>query len=157
MEKELSVDKVKYLKDVKTTKQTLISTVDLNNETADIKLDSYLMNISNAYVSENAIYLLNQKYNNDSKIPIKLLFGFKGVFGLEDYYEMDSESGYYTEIYKFDIKENVEYKAKTKVKGKTIIYTGDTNTLEPYKPYIKSADELYVDVSKFRRSAFKNR
>ena len=120
MEKEMSIDKIKYLKDVKTTKQTLISTVDLNNETADIKLDSYLMNISNAYVSENAIYLLNQKYNNDSKIPIKLLFGYKGVFGLEDYYEMDSESGYYTEIYKFDIKENVEYKAKTKVKGKTI-------------------------------------
>lgn len=120
MEKEMSIDKIKYLKDVKTTKQTLISTVDLNNETADIKLDSYLMNISDAYVSENAIYLLNQKYNNDSKIPIKLLFGFKGVFGLEDYYEMDSESGYYTEIYKFDIKENVEYKAKTKVKGKTI-------------------------------------
>lgn len=120
MEKEMSIDKIKYLKDVKTTKQTLISTVDLNNETADIKLDLYLMNISNAYVSENAIYLLNQKYNNDSKIPMKLLFGFKGVFGLEDYYEMDSESGYYTEIYKFDIKENVEYKAKTKVKGKTI-------------------------------------
>ena len=120
MEKELSVDKIKYLKDVKTTKQTLISTVDLNNETADIKLDSYLMNISNAYVSENAIYLLNQKYNNDSKIPIRLLFGFKGVFGLEDYYEMYAESGYYTEIYKFDIKEDVEYKAKTKVKGKTI-------------------------------------
>ena len=120
MEKEMSIDKIKYLKDVKTTKQTLISTVDLNNETADIKLDSYLMNISNAYVSENAIYLLNQKYNNDSEIPIKLLFGFKGVFGLEDYYEMDSESGYYTEIYKFDIKENVEYKSKTKVKGKTI-------------------------------------
>lgn len=120
MEKELSVDKIKYLKDVKTTKQTLISTVDLNNETADIKLDSYLMNISNAYVSENAIYLLNQRYSNDTKMPISLLFGFKGVFGLEDYYEMDSESGYYTEIYKFDIKENVEYKAKTKVKGKTI-------------------------------------
>lgn len=56
----MSIDKIKYLKDVKTTKQTLISTVDLNNETADIKLDSYLMNISNAYVSENAIYLLNQ-------------------------------------------------------------------------------------------------
>lgn len=120
MEKEMSIDKIKYLKDVKTTKQTLISTVDLNNETADIKLDSYLMNISNAYVSENAIYLLNQKYNNDSKIPISLLFGLKGVFGLEDYYEMYAESGYYTEIYKFDIKENVEYKAKTKVKGKTI-------------------------------------
>ena len=120
MEKEMPIDKIKYLKDVKTTKQTLISTVDLNNETADIKLDSYLMNISNAYVSENAIYLLNQKYSNDTKMPISLLFGLKGVFGLEDYYEMYAESGYYTEIYKFDIKENVEYKAKTKVKGKTI-------------------------------------
>ena len=120
MEKELSVDKIKYLKDVKTTKQTLISTVDLNNETADIKLDSYLMNISNAYVSENAIYLLNQRYSNDTKMPISLLFGLKGVFGLEDYYEMYAESGYYTEIYKFDIKENVEYKAKTKVNGKPI-------------------------------------
>ena len=120
MEKELSVDKIKYLKDVKTTKQTLISTVDLNNETADIKLDSYLMNISNAYVSENAIYLLNQRYSNDTKMPISLLFGLKGVFGLEDYYEMYVESGYYTEIYKFDIKEDVEYKAKTKAKGKTI-------------------------------------
>ena len=119
MEKEMSVNKIKYLKDVKTTKQTLISTVDLNNETADIKLDSYLMNISNAYVSENAIYLLNQRYSNDTKMPISLLFGLKGVFGLEDYYEMDSENGYYTEIYKFDIKENVEYKAKTRVKGKT--------------------------------------
>lgn len=120
MEKEMSIDKIKYLKDVKTTKQTLISTVDLNNETADIKLDSYLMNISNAYVSENAIYLLNQRYSNDTKMPISLLFGLKGVFGLEDYYEMYAKSGYYTEIYKFDIKENVEYKAKTKVKGKTI-------------------------------------
>lgn len=120
MEKEMSIDKIKYLKDVKTTKQTLISTVDLNNETADIKLDSYLMNISNAYVSENAIYLLNQRYSNDTKMPISLLFGLKGVFGLEDYYEMYAESGYYTKIYKFDIKENVEYKAKTKVKGKTI-------------------------------------
>ena len=120
MEKEMSIDKIKYLKDVKTTKQTLISTVDLNNETADIQLDSYLMNISNAYVSENAIYLLNQRYSNDTKMPISLLFGLKGVFGLEDYYEMYVESGYYTEIYKFDIKENVEYKAKTKVKGKTI-------------------------------------
>jgi len=120
MEKEMSIDKIKYLKDVKTTKQTLISTVDLNNETADIKIDSYLMNISNAYVSENAIYLLNQRYSNDTKMPISLLFGLKGVFGLEDYYEMYAESGYYTEIYKFDIKENVEYKAKTKVKGKTI-------------------------------------
>ncbi len=59
--KEMSIDKIKYLKDVKTTKQTLISTVDLNNETADIKLDSYLMNISNAYVSEKCNIFIKSK------------------------------------------------------------------------------------------------
>ena len=125
VEKEMAVDQIKRIKDIKTTTQTLISTVDLNNETADIKLNSYLMNISNAYVSENAIYLLNQKYkyNYDEQIPISALFGLKGVFGIPDYYEnLDSTNGYYTEIYKFDIDKDgiVKYNAKTKVKGKTI-------------------------------------
>ena len=117
-EKEMSVNNVKYLKDVKTKKQTLISTVDLNNETADINLKSYLMDISNAYVSENAIYLLNQEYDYGG-LSIKSLFGLKGVFGLLD---EENDSGYYTEIYKFDINKNgnVSYKAKTKTKGKTI-------------------------------------
>ena len=125
VEKEMAVDQIKRIKDIKTTTQTLISTVDLNNETADIKLNSYLMNISNAYVSENAIYLLNQKYkyNYDEQIPISALFGLKGVFGIPDYYEnLDSTNGYYTDIYKFDIDKDgiVKYNAKTKVKGKTI-------------------------------------
>lgn len=117
-EKEMSVNDVKYLKDVKTKKQTLISIVDLNNETADINLKSYLMDISNAYVSENAIYLLNQEYDYGG-LSIKSLFGLKGVFGL---FDEENDSGYYTEIYKFDINKNgnVSYKAKTKTKGKTI-------------------------------------
>ena len=29
-----------------------------------------------------------------------------------------------------------------------MVYTGDTSTLEPFKPYLEQADELYVDVSK---------
>ena len=37
------------------------------------------------------------------------------------------------------------------VKDKNIIYTGDTNTLNPFLPHIENEkiDELYVDVSKF--------
>ena len=36
-------------------------------------------------------------------------------------------------------------------KDKNIIYTGDTNTLNPFLPYIENEkiDELYVDVSRF--------
>ena len=30
-----------------------------------------------------------------------------------------------------------------------IVYTGDTNTLDPFLPYIKNANELYVDVSRY--------
>lgn len=34
------------------------------------------------------------------------------------------------------------------VDGKNIVYTGDTNTINPFLPYINEADELYIDVSK---------
>lgn len=33
--------------------------------------------------------------------------------------------------------------------NKVIIYTGDTNTLSPFIPYMKDCNELYIDVSKF--------
>ena len=34
------------------------------------------------------------------------------------------------------------------INGKNIVYTGDTNTIKPFIPYIEKADELYIDVSK---------
>ena len=40
------------------------------------------------------------------------------------------------------------YGFKLQINNKTIIYTGDTNTLDPFLPYINNANELYVDVSK---------
>lgn len=123
VEQEIKLKNIKYLKSVKTTNQTLISVVDLNNPKEKIKLDSYLMDISNAYVSENSIYLLNQKYEHNSYAPpISSLFGLKGAIGAFTY-DYDSEnSGYYTEIYKFSINKegNVDYKTKTNIKGKTI-------------------------------------
>lgn len=41
------------------------------------------------------------------------------------------------------------YGFKIKIDEKNILYTGDTNTLEPFIPYLDNTDELYIDVSKF--------
>ena len=123
VEQEIELKNIKYLKSVKTTNQTLISVVDLNNPKEKIKLDSYLMDISNAYVSENNIYLLNQKYeHNKYAPPISSLFGLKGVIGAFTYDYDNKKSGYYTEIYKFNINKdgNVDYQTKTNIKGQTI-------------------------------------
>lgn len=122
--REIGLENIKYLKDVKTKKQTLISVVDLENVKDDINVNSYLIDISNAYVSENSIYLLDQKYDYDSSVPpISSLFGLKGAIGPFVYDDdEDNSSGYYTEIYKFNISKDgyVTYDTKAKIKGKTI-------------------------------------
>lgn len=122
--KNLELDNIKYLKDINTKNQTLFSMVDLDDAEKDIKLNSYLIDISNAYISENSIYLLDQKYDyNGYAPPISTLFGLKGILGPFEYEnEQENSSGYKTEIYKFDILKNgqVKYSAKTKIEGKTI-------------------------------------
>lgn len=121
MSREIPLNNIKYLDDVTTKKQTLISTVDLNNLSANIKLDSYLIDISNAYVSENAIYLLNANYRYSDVPEISSIFGFKGLFGAFEESE-NYDYGYYTGIYKFDILNtgNIKFSSNTEVKGKTI-------------------------------------
>ena len=123
---ELELKKIQYLKDVDSRKQTLISTVNLDSPTEPINLQSYLIDISNAYVSENNIYLLNKKNSYINIPPISSLFGLKGVFGffayLEGYYNNNSTSNYETEIYKFNIQNDgtIQYNTKTKIDGQTI-------------------------------------
>ena len=41
------------------------------------------------------------------------------------------------------------YGFKLIINNKNIIYTGDTNTLEPFMPYLDNANELYIDISRF--------
>lgn len=64
-------------------------------------------------------------------------------------YEIKSES----ENLKFIKTEHVEhldaYGFKLKINGVNIVYTGDTNTLEPFMQYLNDVNEFYVDVSKF--------
>ena len=118
-QKNIEYENIKYLKDMDTKTQTLIATIDLENVEKNIDVNSYLIDISNAYVSENSIYLLEQRYNY-GRIPIRTLFGIKGIIGLFDYeYEGREE---YTKIIKFDISKDgkIKYNCKTKTIGETI-------------------------------------
>ena len=64
-------------------------------------------------------------------------------------YEIKDES----ENLKFIKTEHVEhldaYGFKLKINDTNIVYTGDTNTLEPFMQYLDDVNEFYVDVSKF--------
>lgn len=66
-------------------------------------------------------------------------------------YEIKNESENITFIKTNHVQYLDAYGFKLKVKDKNIIYTGDTNTLNPFLPHIENEkiDELYVDVSKF--------
>ena len=116
--KELDFKDIKYLKNKKSNIQTLIAEVDLNNVKSEIKLSSYLFDISNAYVSKKNIYLLNEGYT-DNDISLKDLFTLKGVFGV---FDTDYEYTRTTQIYKFSINKNkgIQYVNNSKVEGKTI-------------------------------------
>ena len=117
--KEIELKNIKYLKDNADRIQTLIAEVDLN-KIEDIKLNSYLMDISNAYVSKENIYLLDE-YNYGDKISISSLFTFKGIIG---FFNDIANTEYYdnTYIYKFNIDKNkgVVLKNTTKVKGNVV-------------------------------------
>ena len=129
VEKNIELDSIKYLKDIKTSKQTIFSSIDLENIEKDVNIKSYLIDISNAYVSEKNFYLLDEEYEyGERDVPsVKSIFGLKGIFGFfdeiyKDYrYDYD-DYGYKTKIYKFNIKDDgsIEYAAKTKTEGKTI-------------------------------------
>ena len=122
-EKEIPLNSINYLKGVKTNNQSIISVVDLDNPKSDVRINSYLIDISNAYVSQNSIYLLNTGYDYDESVPkIRDLFGIKGIIGVLTYDDYDYSYVNKTEIYKFDISKDgsLSYKAKTKIDGKTI-------------------------------------
>lgn len=147
-QKQIGFDNIKYLTDIDSRMQTLISYVDLNNINKEVKISSYLIDISNAYVSENAIYLLNQEYESSNNIPpISSLFGLKGAIGPFMWeYENSEGYGYYTNIYKFSIRDdgNIEYKSKANVKGKTI----NQYSLDEYNNNLRVALFNYNDGSR---------
>ena len=118
--KTISFNNIKYLKDSKSNVQTLIASVDLDKIDKKIELSSYLIDISDAYVSKDNIYLVDSRYDYSyDNLRISDLFGFKGVFGLFD--EDNSYSyGKTTKIYKFKLDNGVSYVNKTKLEGSIV-------------------------------------
>ena len=114
---------IKRIKDIDTTDQTILSMLDLNNINEAVKVNSYLMNVENAYVSENNIYLLEEKYDGSYSNPkISSIFGLKGIFGAFEDDDEEYDYGTYTYIYKFNLLDDgsIQYDKKAKEKGQTI-------------------------------------
>lgn len=115
---------IKRIKDIDTDCQTILSMQNLNQIEQPVKVNSYLMNVENAYVSENNIYLLEEKYEGYNNVPkISSIFGWKGILGaFPQEYNRDEQIGTYTNIYKFNLLEDgsIQYDKKAKEKGQTI-------------------------------------
>jgi len=128
--KEIPLSDIKYLEEVTTDTQTIISSIDLANPDLVPSVKSYLFDASNAYVSENSIYLLDEHYKDSSDICIDdyavwSIFGIKGLYGLNDASGRDcyiSGNLKETKIIKFKIEKTgeVSYAAKTNIDGTTI-------------------------------------
>ena len=67
----------------------------------------------------------------------------------EDAYILKNGNDYIKFIKTEHVKHLDAYGFELNINNKKIIYTGDTNTLEPFKMYLKDANEFYVDVSRY--------
>ena len=95
--KKINISDIKYIKNTPSNEQTIISSIDLN-DTKDVKINTYLFDTENAYVSRNNIYLLNYDYNKEKQDiygRIKALLT-KGVIGFIKKDKEDNEKYDYT-------------------------------------------------------------
>lgn len=109
------------INDLYTRMQTVIASYNLNAPENKIKVQSYLMDVENAYISEKNMYLIDNGYSGSRDVEFSDIFGIKGLLGIGDAIK-DSDSIYGSNIYKFNFKEDgsVEYQTKTQVEGTTI-------------------------------------
>ncbi len=115
--KELKLRDMKYIKNNPTNIQSLIAEIDLDNPNDSLKIQSYLMNISDSYISEKNIYLLSEK---DQILSIKDLLGLGGVIGFFKNMDLDYENN--TSIFKFkmDQKKGILYSGRANVEGSVV-------------------------------------
>lgn len=120
---DLPYNKISYIKENISSKMTSVLSFDLNNLN-DIEFNGMMMDLDNAYISENNIYIVEEKYegkSGNSSPQIRDMFGYKGIFGLFDNENENNSYGNYTTIYKFGINgKDINYLAKVKEKGATL-------------------------------------
>lgn len=109
------------INNLNTSVQTVIASYNLNSPENKIKVQSYLMDVENAYISEKNMYLIDNGYSESREVEFRDIFGIKGLLGIGDAIEEDNRT-YGSNIYKFNFKEDgsVEYQAKTQLVGTTI-------------------------------------
>ena len=127
--KEIDLKNIQYIKGEADDYQTIVASYKLGSGN-HISVHSYLFPVSNAYVSQNNIYLTKNGYDYGDDVTtkdlFKKLFGPGGVWGLiigyikDDYYS--NNSTYTTQINKLELKSNgdVEYVNTAEVTGKTL-------------------------------------
>lgn len=112
-----------YMEDMDITNQVIIAGIDLNNINSSSDVRTYFIDMDNAYVSENNIYIAETSYHYRTYKPkLSAIFGLKGIFGAfdEDKWE-DEDSGRKTTIYKFGINGmDISYIGKVKEKGQIV-------------------------------------
>ena len=120
--KEIPLKNIKYMQGNKSSNETIITVTDLANIKEDIKINAYLLDVTNAYVSENNMYLTDYSWKNNDVPTLQTIYGLKGIFGLIDFMNVfDYSSKKETEIYKFSINDGeLKYVATTKIDGQTI-------------------------------------
>lgn len=120
--KEIPLKNIKYMQGNKSSNETIITVTDLANIKEDIKINAYLLDVTNAYVSENNMYLTDYSWKNNDVPTLQTIYGLKGIFGLIDFMnDYDYSSKKETEIYKFSINDGeLKYVATTKIDGQTI-------------------------------------
>ena len=90
-------------------------------------------------------FIYNKKVNVITKCEkIKEFLDITGT--PEDAYELKKENEYIKFIKTEHVKYLDAYGFELNINSKKIIYTGDTNTLEPFELYLKNADELYYNL-----------
>lgn len=109
------------INDLNTSMQTIIASYNLNSPENKIKVQSYLMDVENAYISEKNMYLIDNGYSGSRKVEFTDIFGIKGLLGIGDAIQGDNRT-YGSNIYKFNFKEDgsVVYQTKNQLVGTTI-------------------------------------
>ena len=133
---DIGYNNMYYFKNNISRYETIVSRINLKEEKAKFDVKAYLVDIDNIYVSQNNMYLAEETYKDDVNVfkAIASIFGFKGIYGLED---MDYDYSQKTKIYKLELKEDgkVEYTASTTIDGSTI----DQFSFDEYKSNLRVA------------------
>lgn len=130
-DKNITFDKVKYIKNNKSKNITTLISLDLNDTERDAKISSYLLPINIAYISQNNIYILDGEYDYSDSSTGTVLERLKGLL-LQGFFaggdsirytiNKGNWSNYKTQIAKYKITENgeIEFVNNAKIDGQAL-------------------------------------